>query len=309
VAALFALGGCGSDDGAGSGGTAPETAFPNPGGRSIVELADEVGRTQEIVVSPAGQTYEPGRRMRFSFGVFDVGGAEISDAEVALYAAPGSDGVARGPYPARIESLETRTPFRSETTESEAVTVAYVSEINFDRPGEWRLVAVLRDGDRRVASLLPSIRVGPYPRIPDLGEVPPKVHTPTFTDTSDPTEIDTRVPHDAMHEDDFFDVLGQRPVVLLFATPALCMSRVCGPVVDIAEQVHSQAPDDVSFVHMEVYNENDPSKGIRPQLRSYGLQTEPWLFVMNGSGEVTTRIEGAFSAGDLEAAVEKARSG
>jgi hypothetical protein len=97
--------------------------------------------------------------------------------------------------------------------------------------------------------------------------------------------------------------------VLLFATPALCMSRVCGPVVDIAEQVHSQAPDDVSFVHMEVYNENDPSKGIRPQLRSYGLQTEPWLFVMNGSGEVTTRIEGAFSADDLEAAVKKARSG
>ena len=96
--------------------------------------------------------------------------------------------------------------------------------------------------------------------------------------------------------------------MLLFATPALCQSRVCGPMVDIAEQVHSENPDDVAFIHVEVYNDNDPNKGIRPELRAYGLHTEPWLFVMDGSGRVSTRIEGAFSVGDLEAAVEKART-
>ena len=40
-----------------------------------------------------------------------------------------------------------------------------------------------------------------------------------------------------MHDVDFADVVGKKPTVLLFATPALCQSRVCGPVVDVAEQV------------------------------------------------------------------------
>jgi hypothetical protein len=78
-------------------------------------------------------------------------------------------------------------------------------------------------------------------------------------------------------------------------------------MVDIAEQVHSETSDEVAFIHMEVYNDNDPNKGIRPELKAYGLQTEPWLFVMDSSGKVSTRIEGAFSVGDLEAAVDKAR--
>ena len=186
--------------------------------------------------------------------------------------------------------------------------MAYVSDMRFQRPGEWRILAVIKRDDGTVASLLPSIEVGDYARIPDVGERPPRIHTPTASDVGNLGEIDTRIPHDTMHADDLFDVLGERPTVLLFATPALCQSRVCGPMVDIAEQVHSENPDDVAFIHVEVYNDNDPNKGIRPELRAYGLHTEPWLFVMDGSGRVSTRIEGAFSVGDLEAAVEKART-
>ena len=37
-----------------------------------------------------------------------------------------------------------------------------------------------------------------------------------------------------MHAKSFADVVGRKPVALLFATPQLCQSRVCGPVVDVA---------------------------------------------------------------------------
>jgi hypothetical protein len=314
VGAAPGLAACGSDgESASTEGEAPAAdvgSFPVVEGQTIVDLARDIGTSEDIVVSQAGQTYEPGRK-RFSFGVFHADGSEINDADVALYAAPGPNGEARGPFPARIESLQTDAAFRSETTAAEAqpVTVAYVSEIEFDRPGEWRLTAVVRQGGEQVASLLPSIEVGDSARIPDVGEVPPRIHTPTASDVGDLGEIDTRVPHDTMHEHDLYDTVGERPTVLLFATPALCMSRVCGPMVDIAEQVHSESPDDVAFIHMEVYNDNDPNKGIRPELTAYGLRTEPWLFVMDESGKVSTRIEGAFSVGDLEAAVAKARGG
>ena len=50
---------------------------------------------------------------------------------------------------------------------------------------------------------------------------------------------------------------------------------------------------------------NNASKGLRPQVLDFGLQTEPWLFVVGKDGRISTRIEGAFSVSDLEAAVKK----
>jgi len=103
-------------------------------------------------------------------------------------------------------------------------------------------------------------------------------------------------------------VIGRKPVVLLFATPSFCESRLCGPVVDIAEQVREETGDGVAFIHQEVFNENDPSKGVRPELRAFNLETEPWLFVFDAEGKVSSRFEGAFSAKELRAAVREAEA-
>ena len=113
-------------------------------------------------------------------------------------------------------------------------------------------------------------------------------------------------PPSSMHDVDYADVLGKKPIVLLFATPALCSSRVCGPVVDIAEEVKSERPDDAAYIHMEIYNDNDPNKGPRPQVEDFNLPSEPWLFVIDSDGKVSTAIEGAFSKQELEDAIDKA---
>ena len=92
-----------------------------------------------------------------------------------------------------------------------------------------------------------------------------------------------------MHSEDLADVLGEKPVVLLFATPALCQSRVCGPVVDVTEQVKAEYGDEAAFIHMEIYEDNefDPKNpNLRPQVEAFGLPTEPWLFVIDENGEV-----------------------
>jgi hypothetical protein len=285
----------------------PAEEFPAAKGKSLEDLLAEAEPTNEVVVAPAGQVYEPGSN-RFGFGVFTVAQDQITDAEVALYAAPGSDGQATGPFPAKIESLETDAAFEARTTadDPDSAKAVYVSDIEFDRPGEWRLLALVRDGDQLLAARLPSVIVDDYSKIPDVGEKAPQVSTPTASEVGDVSEIDTRSPHDTMHEVDAAEALGQEPTVLLFATPALCVSRVCGPVVDVAEQVKSEMDDQAAFIHMEVYENNNPNDGIRPQLKQYGLETEPWLFVMDSSGEVTTRVEGAFSADELRSAVAQA---
>jgi hypothetical protein len=95
-------------------------------------------------------------------------------------------------------------------------------------------------------------------------------------------------------------------VALLFATPQLCQSRVCGPVTDIALQMQAKYGDEMEFIHQEVYVDNDPEKGLREPLRRFNLPTEPWLFVVDRSGKVTARMEGSFGLTAFERAIKTA---
>jgi hypothetical protein len=80
---------------------------------------------------------------------------------------------------------------------------------------------------------------------------------------------------------------------------------VCGPTVDIAEQVKSEHGDDAAFIHMEIYEDNSFDKGLRPQVKAYNLPTEPWVFVIDEDGRIVESIEGAASPEALERAVDK----
>ena len=310
IAAALALASCGDDGGGAREAAAPgASSFPAAGGRTLEKVAtDEAGGvSQEIVASPAGRVFRPGEN-RFGFGIFTVAREQIEDAEAAVYVARGATGQAKGPFPARVESLATEAPFTSRTSagDPDAATAIYVTEIDVPRTGEWRLLALVRDGDTYTASRMPSIDVGSYRRVPAPGGRAPLIRTPTVDDVGEISSIETRIPPDTMHSVDYADALGERPIVVLFATPALCQSRVCGPVVDIAEQVKSEFDgEDVAFIHMEVYRENQIDRGIRSQLRAFGLTTEPWLFVIDRSGRVSAAIEGGFSAGELTGAVRE----
>jgi hypothetical protein len=301
---------CGGGNGSGGEpGDAPAPAasdFPPANGRTLTQILQASGVQQSnLVVSPTAAVYEQGEN-RFGFGVFTVSREQVDDAEVAIYAAPSNGGKATGPFPARIESLAVKPQFESQTTDldPDSAKVVYVTTVELDREGNWDLVAVFRDGSAYTATLIPTIAVGGSKQIPTVGERAPRIHTPTVSDVGgDVGQIDTRTPHDDMHKVDFADVLGKEPVVLLFATPALCESRVCGPVVDVAQQVEQEAGDGVNFIHMEVFNNNNASDGYRPQLREFGLRTEPWAFVVDGKGIVRSRLQGAFSPSELEDAV------
>jgi len=306
--ALAIAAGCGGGDSETTQSTAeaPDAAaFPSPGSGTLDDVAAEGTPTQDLVVAPAGQVFTEGNN-RFGFGVFTVDGEQLTDAEIAIYAAPGPNGEVRGPFPARVDSLVTEAAFMAENTaaDPQAAKAVYVSDLSLDQQGEWRLIALIKRDGELLSARVPSIVVGDGGPIPDRGDPAPSVHTPTADEVANIQEIDTRVPPDTMHDQDLADVLGEKPVVLLFATPALCQSRVCGPVVDIAEQVKRDRGDDAAFIHMEIYEDNKPPR-LRPQVEAYGLPTEPWLFVIDCDGKVDTRIEGAFSAPELEAAIDR----
>jgi hypothetical protein len=310
--AVALVAGCGgSDNGTGSRSkpAPPPADFPAARGKSLQQILLSASKGQQgPVVAPAAAEFYVGTN-RFPFGIFTPGRQQITDAQVAIYATPGKglSGKAIGPFPARIEDLTTKSPFRAKTTADDpsAAQVAYVSDIPLDKPGPWAFGALIKTGGSYQYSLLPTPHpVGEY-TAPRVGQKAPLTHTLTVGQVSNISQIDTRVPPDDMHSDDLANVLGKKPVVLLFATPALCQSRVCGPVTDITEQVKQEFGDRVAFIHQEVYNNNRISDGPRPQMTAYGLQTEPWAFIIDRTGKVSSVLQGPFSVQELEAAVQK----
>jgi hypothetical protein len=261
------------------------------------------------VLAPSVSQLEPGRN-RFGFGLFDRARAQIADAPVVLYVADTKGGKARGPYPAHYESLHVKPQYLSRTVSSDptAAKSVYVADLDFAKKGRYQVFGLARLDDRLVSATAagPALNVAKG-AVPDVGDKAPLIHTPTKASVGgDLAKIDTRQPHDDMHDIDLASVLGKKPIMLLFATPQLCQSRVCGPVVDVAEQVKAEHPSDAAWIHMEIYNDNQIDRGFRPQVSAYHLPTEPWLFAIDKRGRVVARIEGAYSARELQAALKKA---
>jgi len=295
--------------------------FPSAGGKTLTQLFAQSDGESKLVLAPTGEVFDKGTD-RYGFGVFTAGREQITGARVALYFAHGEKGRALGPYPAGVQSLATEPAYIAQTTgqDPQSGKVVYViHDAPFEANGEWRVLAMIEEGGSIESTIVPSAVVGHFPHPPpgvpksppnppDVGEPAPRVHTPTAADVhGELSKIDTRIPHDEMHDDDLAEVLGKEPVVLLFATPQFCQSRVCGPVVDEAEQVHATDGTGVAFIHMEIYKDNNPSLGVRPQVKAFRLESEPWLFVIDRHGIIRTRIEGAWGVPELEKAVGEVR--
>jgi hypothetical protein len=281
--------------------------FPEPSGRSFRDLIGNYPGGP--VVAPSVSILEPGEN-RFGFALFDRGNRQIGDLEVALYLARGIDETAHGPFHADYNRIEVDPEFRSRNTSADpdSARSVYVADVDFPRAGTYVVAAVATLNGRFVAASPAQVRVGGAEDVPDVGDRAPRVHTPTVASVGgDIEQIETRVPPDSMHEVDLADALDRgRPVALLFSSPALCESRVCGPVTDVAEQVKSEFEDDVDFIHVEFYEDNDASKGARSQARAWGLDVEPFLFTIDRDGIVAARIQGAYSADELRDAVRRA---
>jgi len=323
--ASTALAGCGGS-GEGGGATSPNakpapasspevasaqhpdvSEFPSAQGRTLRQLADTTRPGPEAGL--ATSLYTPGQN-RIAFGLIDADNAFVY-GRTAVYLARRPNAPARGPFLAPADSLEVRTAFRSQTSNSTPgeLKAVYHADVDLPTAGRWYVLTATRVGSDLYGATA-DVKVVRRTSVPAVGEKAPSVDTPTLASVgNDVSKIDTRTPPSDMHDVNLRDALGKRPVALLFATPALCQSRVCGPVADIAEQLKAAYGDRVDFIHNEVYVDNDPNKGLRPQLTAFGLTTEPWLFTIDANGRVAARLEGAFGVEEFRQAVEQALAG
>jgi len=282
--------------------------FPKASSTSLGELKQK--NQESVILAPSVSVLETGTN-RYGFALFDPAQKQIAGAPVALYTASRNGTKLRGPFIARSESLAVSSQYASKTSsqdEGEAKSV-YVANVDFPKAGKYQVFAVAKLDGRVVLSSPFEARVGQAGGPPKVGEAAPKVHTPTLDSVAgDAARISTRSPAaTGLLTTDLFDVYGKKPVALLFATPALCQSRVCGPVVDVLEEARAtDKSGKTAYITNEIYEENRVDRGLRTQPAAYGLPTEPWLFVLNAQGKVVERIEGAFSIDEVRRAIAKA---
>jgi hypothetical protein len=277
--------------------------FPSAAGRSLKQLAQLVSGTAQL--GAATGTYTPGLR-RFAFALTDRSQRFVY-APTAIYIAPTPVAPAQGPFPAPADPMAVAPPYRSQQNAGPGgIQAIYWTRVPVARSGIYDLLALTRVGHRLIGATGELAAAISNP-IPGVGQRPPAIATETLGSVGGNVGLlTTRQPPEEMHSISFSQVLGKRPVALLFSTPELCTSRVCGPVTDIMVQLQHEFGSRITFIHQEIYVDNQPTKGLRPQLAAFHIETEPWLFTINRDGLIAARVEGAFGIDEARQALEAA---
>ena len=274
---------------------APATgAVGSPSGRPSVL---PVPVSSELAVGPN----------RFIFSFLDETGnrpvaAPNRSAEVAF---TGPDGAAAQAEPARfVWAIEDERG-------------VYVTHVTFPSAGAWTAAFTTSAPGAPTETIEFSLDVKEDRSVVGIGEPAPSVDTPTADDVDgDLSRLSTdEDPVPAFYETSVSDALAAgEPFVLAFATPKFCTTAQCGPTLDRLKPVAASHPG-VTFINVEPFELEVVDEQLQPVLTNgqltpveavgaFGLITEPYIFVVDGDGNVRASFEAVFAVEEIEEALE-----
>jgi hypothetical protein len=196
-------------------------------------------------------------------------------------------------------------------------------DATFNAAGNWSAVVTVTPPGKPAESSELDLPVKANGSAIRVGAMAPATPTPTSATAGG---ILASITTDPSPDPRFYQVsedqaLAQhKPFVLVFATPAFCTSRVCGPTLDVVKAVAKTQPD-MTFLQVEPYLMHYASGSLQPILdannnlqanpatTAWGIQTEPWVYVVDGKGIVTASYEAVVVPAELTAAIDKVNGG
>lgn len=184
----------------------------------------------------------------------------------------------------------------------EGVRGFYVTTFDFESAGVWEVSLAIQEGRAQAA----TFQVSEQAVVPEVGTQAPRSRSATSADAPiDEISTDPE-PEPSFYERSIADAVSNgRPTVIVFATPAFCQTAVCGPMLDLVKALAPDHPG-ADFVHVEIYENIDDPQGQLVEVAAvteWGLQTEPWVFVVDADGDVSARFEGAMGTDELDRAL------
>ncbi len=254
---------------------------------------------------------------RFVLGLLDNENVQVLGADLHLrfFLLKGQDATLKfeaDTEPIRITKSYTHT-HNDGTIESHDAgeTGVYVATVDFDAPGQWGVEVSGTLNGEALQPVRPVFEVRETSLTPAIGAPAPRSIQTIVSDVSDVREIDTSAtPIAEMHNMTIADaVTSGKPTVIVFATPAFCVSQICGPTKQIVDDLYAAYKGQANFIHVEPYNieQARSGQGLNPLpfiTDEWGLESEPWVFIVDGDGLIAGKYEGVVSYEELQAALE-----
>lgn len=253
---------------------------------------------EDVSIVPGSADFGPGA-VRLTFLVVDGQGRLVTRPKARIWLARGLKEV----------------PFAETTAQSEPIGVGavepgepeqiYVTHLDLERPGTYWVLAEPVGG--RKIQAVGNVVVKAKTQAPDVGDFAPHTETPTLANATLEQLSTSKQPDPELYRSSVADALAAKaPFVVVFATPKYCTSRTCGPVVDVVSAVRRKhVPSGIRFIHVEIYEQNDPALGENRWVKEWKLPSEPWVFLVGPDGKIRDRFEGTVSVRELEAAVKR----
>jgi len=194
-----------------------------------------------------------------------------------------------------------------------AVGGVFSVEIDLDFAGFYELDinAIAADGTPVFAQ--GSFILKETPDTPAIGSPAPASVTHTAAGTDDITHITSSPEPDlGLYEFSIDEALSQgKPLVVVFATPAFCVSATCGPQVGELSKVKESVGNQANYIHVEVFEDPHrvegarPTGGLVPAAQEWGLPTEPWTFIVDSQGLIHAKFEQFTTAEQIEASLRE----
>lgn len=261
-------------------------AADSPDGSAVSPL-------QIILVSADFAVGEP----RVSFAVFDGESAAADVATIRISAVElGEDLSASDMAPAWSGAATGYTDYE---------IPYWVFFPQLDSPGYWGMIAEIgmADGSSTRADFV--LELQPASKAPAIGAPAPASANRTLATESDISLLSSaNDPDPAFHQLTVADAVASgRPTVVGFLTPAFCQTKWCAPVLDTLKAARAETGDRVNYIHIEVYDDFQAMTVVK-EMAEWGLDTEPWVFVLDGAGTIVARFSGPLSPAELMASLE-----
>ena len=295
LALALALAGCGRGSSAENETTSEDGSVTLAAPQWAVPALSKPGPEGAVIM--AGSDWAVGDN-RVSFLLIRDDGSVIRAPLADVSYASDDDGPARTAV-ARLVSIGVDEP-----ADSDEVREIYVVELDLPKAEKTWMVVEPRGVAFQGFQILD---VKAEPEAVAIGEEAPASDNPTLDDAPAKRITTSRPPDVALLRHSVADSLAAGiPFVVTFATPAYCESRTCGPTVDVVEAVRKRFEGDgVRFIHVEIYEDNQPGQGVNRWVTEWRLPTEPWVFVVDDKGIVRDRFEGAVSVGELDRSIRR----
>ena len=190
---------------------------------------------------------------------------------------------------------------------------SYTTRLTFDEAGSWRIDVTVLDGsgDNRSAHL--SFQVAGETEAPDVGAPAVPSENRTLADVDDIGELTTGSLRDPdLYRTTIADAVGSGiPTVIVMASPAFCINAVCGPQVEVLQQLKDKYGGRANFIHVDFYDNPDEIQGdldrarISPTVLEWRLPSAEWSFVIGRDRKIAARFEAFATFDELVQALER----